>query len=141
MNSTCPMSTAPKQRGFTLIELMIAVVIVGILAAIAYPSYVNNVTKSRRSAAEAFMLSVANKQEQYLLDARRYATALTDLNLATPAEVSTYYNVVVTADNTATPPGYLITSTPLGTQLSNDAACPSLTLDNTGTRLPATGCW
>lgn len=138
MNRTCPMSTAPKQQGFTLIELMIAVVIVGILAAIAYPSYVNNVTKSRRSAAEAFMLAVSNKQEQYLLDARLYTA---DLGLSTPAEVSPYYTVVVTPNNNATPPSYRITATPLGSQLSNDTNCTPLTLDNTGTKLPAPGCW
>lgn len=61
------------QQGFSLIELMIAVAIAGILATIAYPSYTRYVTKSNRSAAESFIMTVSNKQEQYMLDARQYA--------------------------------------------------------------------
>ncbi len=134
------------QKGFTLIELMVAVAIVGILAAIAYPSYVNNVTKSRRSAAESFILTVANKQEQYMLDARQYANdpgALTTLGLAIPAEVSPYYTLAVSAVNAATPPTYTITATPIpgGSQAANDTACPSLTLNQTGAKTPVSGCW
>lgn len=127
------------QKGFTLIELMIIVVIVGILAAIAVPSYRQYIVKSNRAAAEGFMLTVANKQEQYMLDARSYAPTLATLNLTTPTEVSKNYNISVAAS--ATPPSYTVTAAPTGAQASNDTACGTLTLDQTGAKTPATGCW
>lgn len=137
------------QKGFTLIELMIVVAIVTILAAIGYPSYTSYVIKSNRSAAEGFMLTVSNKQEQYMLDARVYANdpgALTTLGLTTPAEVSRNYTITVAANNAATPPSYTITAAPTGAQLANDTKCATLTLDQTGSKGisgtgPATACW
>src|SRR2546430_1240950 len=61
-----------KSVGFTLIELMITVVVIAILAAIAYPSYQDHLRKGRRASAQAFMVDAANRQQQYLLDARNY---------------------------------------------------------------------
>lgn len=137
------------QKGFTLVELMIVVAIVATLAAIGYPSYTNHVVKSNRSAAESFMLTASNKQEQYMLDARQYATgasALSTLGLTTPAEVSRNYIISVVANNAATPPSYTITATPTGAQLANDTKCATLTLDQTGGKGisgtgPAASCW
>ena len=123
-----------SKSGFTLIELMIVVAIVGILAVIAYPSYSRYITKSNRSVAESFMLTVANKQEQYMLDARQYASALSTLKLIPPVEVAKNYAISVVANNAATPPGYIITATPTGAQLANDTSCANLTLDQTGAK-------
>lgn len=121
-------------RGFTLLELMIVVVVIAILAAIAYPSYTSHLVKSNRAAAQSFMLDAANREEQYLLDMRGYGT-IAQLGLSPPTEVSSYYTVSVTVDNTATPPTYTITGTPLsGTMQENDG---TLTLDSTGTKSPA----
>ena len=58
--------------GFTLTELMIAVAIVGVLAVIAYPSYQDHLRKGRRSAAQSLMINIAAREQQYLIDARRY---------------------------------------------------------------------
>lgn len=127
-------TTMKTQSGFTLIELMIAVVIVGIIAALAYPSYTEYVVRSNRSAAESFILGVANKQEQYMLDARQYATTLAALSVSVPSEVSGKYAVTVTTDNSATPPTYTVTATPTGIQLTRDTKCGAVTIDQSGTK-------
>lgn len=127
------------QHGFTLIELMMVIAIVGILAAVAYPSYTQYIVKSNRSAALGFMLAVASKQEQYILDARSYATDMTALGYpdsSIPKEVKDNYAVTVTANNTAPPPTYTVTATPTDTykQLSRDTKCGTLTLDQAGNK-------
>jgi type IV pilus assembly protein PilE len=130
-----------KQGGFTLMELMITVAIVGILASVAYPSYITHIIKTKRNAAESFMMTVANRQEQTMLNARSYfaiatgtAAEWTAAKLTLPAEVSGNYTVTVAADNTATPPTFTVTATPSGTQAAKDTKCGTLTLDQTGTR-------
>lgn len=146
------------QKGFSLIELMIVVVIVGILAAVGYPAYTNHVLKSNRAAAESFMLQAANREEQIMLDMRGYVAvaananfpnaptaAAPGLNLTVPTDVSRNY--AITVDNVgATPPTYRINATPTGTQLTGDTACGTLTLDQAGAKgITGTGtaaaCW
>ena len=122
-----------KNRGFTLIELMITVAIVAILASVAYPSYTQYIVRSNRSSAVSFVLYLVSRQEQYNLNARQYTNQLSLLDAATiPAEVSNNYNVTVAADNTVAPPVYSITATPTGTQLAKDAECRTLKIDQTG---------
>ena len=141
------MCRANRSRGFTLIELLITIVIIGILAAVAYPSYVQHVVKAKRSAAQSFILEVASRQEQYNLDARQYASTMTILGATSiPAEVSSSYTVTLAADNSAAPPTYTVTATPISSQLSQDAKCASLTINQSGIKgISGTGtvatCW
>lgn len=122
-------------RGFSLIELMIAVVIVGILAAVGYPSYQNHVIKANRAAAQQFMLEIANKQEQYMLDARSYTATIGTggLGLTQPTETTSRYDFAVDIATCTPTPCYTITATPKNAQASDG----NLTLNNLGTKSPS----
>ncbi len=125
---------ARSQGGFTLIELMIVVAIVAVLAAIGIPSYRQHVMKGNRAAAEAFMQQVANRQEQYVLNARIYTTSLAALKLGVPDNVAAAYNIYVNIPTSVTTGAYYtITAVPTGPQV-NDTVCGNLALDQTGTK-------
>jgi type IV pilus assembly protein PilE len=128
-----------KNRGFTLIEILIVMVVIGILAAIAIPSYQNQLIRGTRSSAQAAMMDIANKELFYLQAQRSYTTDYTQLGIAAlPSEVTNFYTVAITMDMTATPPTFLITSTPVaGTRQAPDGA---ITLDSAGTKAPS-GKW
>ena len=121
-----------KHAGFTLIELMITVVIIGILGAIAYPTYQTHLLKGRRSAAQTHLMDISQKQQQYLLDARAYAPDLATLSISTPSTVTPYYTITVAAV-AGTPPTFTVTATPIGTQVSDGV----LTIDNAGAKTPS----
>jgi len=138
--------------GFTLVELMITVVIVGILAAIAIPSYSQHVIKSNRAAAAGYIVSLTSKQQQVFLDTRQYfctstsATCTQTLTITAPSEVSKNYTITATANNTATPPTYFVIATPIGGQLTRDTACGTIKVDQSGTKYisgtgTVNGCW
>lgn len=123
-----------KNRGFTLIELMIAVAIVGLLAMVAYPSYTQYIIRANRSAAQAQMLDIANRQQQFLLANRAYAATatLTASGYALPSEVSARYSYDITV-GAGTVPSFIITFTAIGSQASDGV----LTLNSDGVKDPA----
>lgn len=132
------MTSKRRDRGFTLIELMVVVVIVGILAAIAYPSYQSYILKGNRASAQAFLMDAAQRQAQYFLDNRTYAPDLATLfgtASPVPSEVSKYYGTPVVATTAGPPPTFVITATPQGTQNKNNE--PTLTIDQAGTKTPS----
>ena len=123
-----------NQRGFTLIELMVVVVIVSILADIVYPSFTQYVVKANRTAAQAQMMDIANRQQQFLLANRSYAskTELESSGYSLPADVSTRYSYTIDLGSGAVP-SYTITFTPIGSQTDDGI----LTINNEGVKTPA----
>jgi type IV pilus assembly protein PilE len=130
------------QKGFTLIDLMVTVSIIGILAAIAYPSYTSYLMKGRRASAQAHLLDIAQRQQQYLLDARAYADSTT-LNVTAPSDVSTYYTITIAPINAAgAPPTFTASAAPKAGSAQVNDQCGTLVIDNTGNKTAGkAGCW
>jgi type IV pilus assembly protein PilE len=124
--------------GFTLLELMIAVVIAAVLAAVAYPSYQSYAGRGYRAEAHTALHRLANLQEQYYLDQRQYAADLTALGEASNPAVTggARYEVAVAV----TAVSFTLTATAQGSQASLDASCPTLTLTGSGVKTPEE-CW
>ena len=132
-----------KMQGITLMELMIVVVIIGILAAVAYPNYRDFAARAKRNEAKAALLKIAVNQERIYLNSNSYTTDMTDLGFATdgcavPSDSGTYTFCVPNADSS----DFTATAT---YQPSDNEASKCLTFEITGrgvkTSGPYTDCW
>jgi type IV pilus assembly protein PilE len=130
------------QLGFTLIELMIVVVIIAVLMAIAYPSYVQYMIKSRRAAAATCL------QERAQLTERYYTTKLTYVGAPSPAQcdggLSRFYDVGWRGGDPEAR-RFVLQAVPQNAQ-TKDTKCGTLTLDQSGARgvtgtAAASDCW
>lgn len=135
INKRRRLSVAEFCNGFTLIELMITIAIIGILVAVALPSYTQYIIRGKRAAAQSQMLTVMNREQQYLLANRSYAdkTTLEANGYVLASDVSAVYSYAI-AVGTATVPSFTITFTPSGSQATDG----NLTLDSEGVKLPST---
>lgn len=125
--------------GFTLIELLIVITIVAILAAVAVPTYHEYIKRSYRGEAQAYLMTIAARQQQFLLDTRSFSVASLDTIVSQPRNVATAYTVTM-ATAGGPPPTFTLTATPTTAQASEK--CGALTLDQTGTKTAAVaGCW
>ena len=143
-----------NQRGVTLLELMIVVVIVGMIAAMAYPSYTQHVVETKRTAAASILLQVADRQQQFFMDTKRYTNSMTDLGFAAnplviaddgrpiaAGDAEAAYSVSLSNVGATT---YTATAAPLNGQLARDTECASLSLTQAGVRSNSGGgsdCW
>ena len=139
-----------RARGFSLIELLIAVAIIGILVRVAYPAYMQSVRKSHRAEAKTALLDLAQRQERYMSTANVYSQTATDLGYPSgttfPAPILTgsaaYYNLDVKLG--ATPASFSASAVPVGTQAKDP--CLTFTIDSTGKQgtsgvLSTNDCW
>jgi len=130
-----------NQKAFTLIELMVAVSIVGILAGIAYPTFQDSIMKSRRVDAQGALLVYANIMERYYTVNNTYIGAPTNSGTG-------YYDITVSTNPPVTASTYTLNATPKGAQLNDK--CGTLILTHTGVKCPSdnstcashtAGCW
>ncbi len=122
------------KNGFTLIEVLIVVAILGIIAAVAIPSYSSYITKTRRAEAMALLTEVAGEQERYFSENNSYAAALTEIGYPADAIDSEAgsYSVSITAQ-TAT--SFTLTAARVaGKPQERDDECGDLTINSIGTK-------
>lgn len=136
-----------KQTGFSLMSVLTAMAIVGILAAFAFPSYEGAVRKAKRADAKSFLLSIQFLQEKYRANNPSYTSNLTVLGFAnanTQPSPDGHYTATVTAANATS---YTIEATAVGNQ-AKDTNCVILSMDQNNTQgskdnnnNASTGCW
>ncbi len=129
------------KKGFSLIELLIVMVIVGILTTIAYPSYKDYVARARRSDGQSALLDLASRLERFYSEHNTYQTATiatgssTDI-LSKTTSPENWYTLSITS---ATANAYALQATPTGAQGTTDTKCQSLTFNNLGVKGVASG--
>ena len=138
-----------RRRGFTLIEIMIAVAIIGVVTAIALPSYFRHVETARRTDATAFLSEVNGEQVRFFSENNAYATSMSELGYGTEATYPTpAEHYVVSIAPLGTRGGYTLVATAAtdGAQAS-DTDCATISITSTGARTPskaagdAVDCW
>ena len=137
-------SLHPRQAGFTLIELMVVVAIVAIVFAVAFPSYERYVVRAKRAVGQNMLMQVADRQQQFFMDNKRFAADLTNLGFtASPFMVDDDGASTVAGDPDAvysvalsnvTATTWTATATPLNGQLSRDTSCGNLTINQAGAK-------
>jgi type IV pilus assembly protein PilE len=128
------------ENGFTLIELMITVAIIGILSAIAYPSYMQYVLRANRADAKAILMESSQFMERYFTTNNTYvgANVLSAVAPKGASDSSKKYDISFV--DTPTASAYTLQAEPAGSQESD--TCGTLTLSNTGAQSPTrAGCW
>jgi type IV pilus assembly protein PilE len=132
-----------RATGFSLIELMIVVMIVGVLMGISVPAYQGYVMRSHRTDAHSSLLDIAARQERFVAQRNTYTTEVaadTGLNMGSANSRDGYYTLGAAAcAGGAITNCYVITASAAGKQ-ANDTGCTSITYDSAGTKAPA-ACW
>ena len=140
------LSTRQKrsQFGFSLIELMIVVAIVAIISAFAYPSYQRYVIKAKRTVAQNALLQVADRQQQFFMDNKQFATKFSSLGYASDDMMINDEGQIVSASDSkrtykialsgAAATAYTVEAVPQLGQASKDSHCGTITLTSAGVK-------
>jgi len=116
-----------KTRGFTLIELMIVIAVLSIIVAVGYPSYLEQVKKSRRAEGMGQLLELADRMERAYSDSGTYPTAISEVYVAT-TDGGFYTLSIVTANNVS----FVVSAAPTSLGDQNKDKCQTFTLTSLG---------
>jgi len=136
-----------RQGGFTLVELMIVVIVVGILAAVAFPIYNDQVRKTRRTEARDALMAIAQAEERYYTEKGKYTTSLSNLDVASVVSCNSgtcktldngYYTVTLAGSNST----FTATAQPTAGGAQAGDSCTKLTINQLGVKGgQGSGCW
>lgn len=132
-------------KGFSLLELMIVVGIVGVLGFIAYPGYRTSVLKSHRADATSALMDAMQREERYYTENNTYVTDLTQVGYSASTNVATtngYYKISAAADTSGITVGVILTATPQSNQTKD--TCGNFILNSNGSKTTSTSttdCW
>lgn len=129
-----------RWRGYTLIELMIAVAVIAVIVAVAYPAYTDFILRSRRSEATEALQNAATLEEKYYNHNKQYSDSLAALPMPATTE-NDYYHLSISAGATVAGlvQSYTLSASAKGSQAA-DTACAVIKLDSNVTKTPS-GCW
>jgi len=140
-------STKIRVSGFSLIELLIVVAILGIIAAIAVPSYGKYMTETRRTDATATLMEVAGEQFRYYSENNQYTDDMSDLGYGSAVTAPSKEGLYTISLVSASASSFVITATPVaGAAQANDTECTSFTLSSSNQKgatgsISALDCW
>ena len=127
-----------RDRGFTLIELMVAVVVLGVVVAVALPSFLDSIRKSRRSEAMTALSTMQQAQERWRSNKTTYTATLSDIGITTATTAPGGYYALSIDSASAT--GYVLTANGTGSSQANDAQCAKLSVEVNGGAVKYASC-